>query len=63
MEESYPKARFPEASKGVIVWEWVKQKIKMWWQKYGSMGINLSAWVENIVEKGEIARHAPFAFG
>ena len=28
MAESYPKAYFSGASKGVIVWEWVKQNKK-----------------------------------
>ena len=32
----------------------------MWSQKYGQMGIQLSDWVENIVEKGEIARCEQF---
>ena len=30
--------------------------------KYGRMGIQLSDWVENIVEKGEIARNEQFSF-
>ena len=29
-------------------------------QKYGEIGIQLSAWVENIVGKGEIARNEQF---
>ena len=35
----------------------ILQKIKIWWQKYEVMGIQLSDWVENIVGKGEIARY------
>ena len=35
----------------------MQQEIKLWWQKYGQMGIQLSDWVENIVGKGEIARY------
>ena len=30
--------------------------------KYGQMGIQLSAWVENIVGKGEIAHNGQFLF-
>ena len=35
-------------------------QIKIWWQKYGRMGIQLYVWVENIVRKGEIARYEQF---
>ena len=37
-----------------------RQIIKLWFQKYGQMGIKLSDWVENIVGKGEIARYEQF---
>ena len=30
----------------------IQQEIQIWCQKYGQMGIQLSNWVENIVEKG-----------
>ena len=30
---------------------------KVWYQKYGQIGIQLPDWVENIVGKGEIARY------
>ena len=33
----------------------VQQQIKTWYQKYGQIGIQLSDWVEKIVEKGDIA--------
>ena len=35
-------------------------KNKIWFQKYGQMGIQLSDWVENIVGKGEIACYEQF---
>ena len=38
----------------------VQQQIKILRQKYRQMGIHLSGWVENIVEKGEIARYEQF---
>ena len=36
------------------------QQIKIWCQKYGQMGIQLSDRVENILGKGEIARNEQF---
>ena len=38
----------------------VQQQIKIWWQKYGQMGMPLSDWVEHIVGKGEIPRYRQF---
>ena len=38
----------------------IQQQIKVWFQKYGQMGIQLSDWVENIVGKGEIASYEQF---
>ena len=38
----------------------IQQQIKIWCQKYGQMGIQLSDRVENIVEKGEIACYEQF---
>ena len=35
----------------------IQQEKQIWCQKYGQTGIQLSDWVENIVEKGEIARY------
>ena len=35
----------------------IQQPINKWCQKHGQMGIQLSDWVENIVEKGEIAHY------
>ena len=37
-----------------------QQQIKIWCQKYGQMGIQLSNCNENIVGKGEIARYKQF---
>ena len=37
----------------------IQQQIKIW-QKYGQEGIQLFAWGENIVDKGEIARYEQF---
>ena len=45
--QCFQKARFPEVSKGAIVWEWVK-------------GLYDTDCTENIVEKGEIARFEQF---
>ena len=30
--QCFQKARFPGASKGVIVWEWVKKKMIVWYR-------------------------------
>ena len=38
----------------------IQQQIKIWCQKYGQMGIQLSDWVENIVGKGEISHIKQF---
>ena len=46
--QCFQKACFPEASKGVIVWKWVK------------MMIFVFDWIENIVGKGENAAYQPF---
>ena len=35
-------------------------EIKIWCQKYGQIGVQLSDWVENIVGKEEIARYKQF---
>ena len=37
-----------------------QQQMKIWCQKYGQTGIQLSDRVENIVGKGEIARYEQF---
>ena len=38
----------------------IQQQIKIWCQKYGQVGIQLSEWLENIAGKGEIARYEQF---
>ena len=38
----------------------IQQQIKIWCQKYRQLGIQLSDWVENVVEKEEIARYEQF---
>ena len=38
----------------------IQQQIKIWSQKYGQIGIQLSDWVENIVGKEEIALYEQF---
>ena len=47
-----------------LIWQFwalsIQQQIKILCQKYGQMGIQLSFWVENIVEKGEIAYYKQF---
>ena len=45
--QCFQKACFPGASKGVIMWEWVK-------------GFEDTDCTENIVEKGEIAQNEQF---
>ena len=38
----------------------IQQQIKIWYQKYGQMGIQLPDLAENIVGKEEIAHHEQF---
>ena len=49
--QCFQKACFPGASKGVIVWEWVK---------FDENGRKLSKRVENTVGKGEIGCYEQF---
>ena len=60
--QCFQKACFPEASKGVIVWEWVnKARFKFDDNfKFDENGKKLSKQGQNTVGKGEIARYEQF---
>ena len=72
--QCFPKACFPGASKGVIVWEWVNpfpndkfldtpkllKEFADYNFKYDRNGGEFSKKVENTVEKGEIAQHEQY---
>ena len=59
--QCFQKASFLEASKGVIVWEWVKLKESADNNfKFDENGREFSKQVENIVEKREVAHYEQF---